>query len=47
VAEALDRSRIKNAPTPPIMILVGSAGYGKTELLEDLAKIHRGSSPTV
>jgi hypothetical protein len=47
VAEALDRSRNKNALTPPIMIVVGSAGYGKTELLEDLAKTHRGSSPTV
>lgn len=47
VAEALDRSRNKSAPTPPIMILVGPSGYGKTELLEDLAKAHRGSSPTV
>jgi hypothetical protein len=47
VAEALDRSRNKNAATLPIMIVVGSAGYGKTELLEDLAKTHRGSSPTV
>lgn len=47
VAEALDRSRNKNAPTPPIMIVVGSAGYGKTELLEDLSETHRGRSPTV
>jgi ABC-type nitrate/sulfonate/bicarbonate transport system ATPase subunit len=47
VAEALDRSRNKNIATPPIMIVVGSAGYGKTELLEHLAQTHRGSSPTV
>jgi hypothetical protein len=47
VAEALDRSHNKNALTLPIMIVIGSAGYGKTELLEDLARTHRGSSPTV
>lgn len=47
VAEALDRSRNRHAPTPPIMILIGPGGYGKTKLLEDLADDHKSSSPTV
>lgn len=47
VAEAMDRSRVKNARTPPILILVGPNGYGKTELLEHLASTYMGSSPAV
>lgn len=47
VAEALDRSRTKNALTPPIMILIGAGGYGKSELLEDLENTYKGRSPSV
>jgi hypothetical protein len=47
VALAMDRSRARNALTPPIMILIGPGGYGKTELLDDLANTYKGSSPTV
>jgi hypothetical protein len=43
----MDRPRAKNAPTPPIVILVGPGGYGKTELLENLANTYKGTSPTV
>jgi hypothetical protein len=47
VEEALDRSPAKNAVTPPIMILVGPGGYGKSELLASLESTFKGRSPTV
>jgi hypothetical protein len=46
VADALGRTANRDMPTPPIMIVTGPAGYGKTSLLAGLADDHKGSSPT-
>jgi hypothetical protein len=46
VADALNRADGRDNPTPPMMILMGVCGSGKTVLVERLEAIHRPSSPT-